>query len=206
MKTNTFSKSYLWTVLAVGGILLGTEAPSSAANVTAGTLTGIDGDYTFGTAPITLYDASGNNIVEMVLDLGSVTNVDAILFVNRLDTAANTSPKTANIFVAPDETAGGFNPSLASSFTVPVFSGLFTPSANTAGTVQQADIVNSTKRYFLIDFTANFWPGSISTNVVGNTDRVQISDVRIAIVPEVTTFSLIGMGGLLLSMRCRRGF
>ena len=107
-----------------------------------------------------VYDFSADGNIDMLLDLGTVTNVGAIEVQNRVDTGTNSSLAMCEIYVA-DETAPGFDPEDPCAYTINVFAnGSPSPTNGNAGVWRSADITDSTRRYFLIHVTATWVPGT----------------------------------------------
>jgi len=163
--------------------------------VTAGTLAGIGNDattpfdaYSWGYAG---YDMGGDGDLDLLLDLGSVNNVDKILMQNRTDTSSNGAFVNLVISVA-DEAAPGFTPTDISFYSTVVFNSYATPPAADAGLWREADITNSAKRYFQIRILDTWW-GAPSPTFIG--------DVDVQLVPEPATMSMLVLGGLLALKR-----
>ena len=206
------SKTGVISILTVMGLLLMTFSASASQTVTAGTLTAIGSDIDYdASGTYTLYvlkDAASpsgtgtDNRIHVVLDIGSIKDVDKIEYINRIIANANwpLNATTLDIFVADDESAAGFDPGQVSSFTTTVYSGAFNPNLVGSGQMRTADIMASWKRqYFLLDFTANGY-GLINGVSSNQTDQVQLNDIRIVEVTvqtplTVTAGTLTAIGG-----------
>ena len=151
-----------------------------ARNSSAGLLQGLSDDYVID-SDVTYQlmeegGTSGDHVIHMLVDLGIVRPVEKIYNVNRTDVFTNLSAKNVIIKVAADEDASSFDPLLTSSYTQQVFSGLCSPDTGDAGANRVANITDTARRFFLIDYPDNRM-GTITG--VTNRDRVQISDIRI---------------------------
>ncbi|MHB0946214.1 MAG: PEP-CTERM sorting domain-containing protein [Sedimentisphaerales bacterium] len=186
-------------LLVVLGVLAMAVVPASAmlheVTTTAGPLSGIGNDsttpfdaYSWGYAA---YDMGGDGDLDLLLDLGSVKNIDKILMQNRTDVSSNGAFVNLVISVA-DEAATGFNPTDISFYNTVVYNSYATPPSPDAGLWREADITNSAKRYFQIRILDTWW-GAPSPTFIG--------DVDITEVPEPATMCILGLGGLLAIRR-----
>lgn len=145
------------------------------------------------------YGGETDGKIYAVLDLGSVQGVDKVVNLNRLN-APVLPAHHIQILVAADESAGGFDPAIASSFTAEVFNGELTPVTAAAAASRSADINDISRRYLLLVYTDNL-DGPISTSNY----QVQIGDLQVELIPEPTTSSLLlGVGGGCLALSARR--
>lgn len=197
---------------AAAMLAIGTSAAPASVITTAGTITGLEGDRTHdwtenpGTPPtfFVFEDAASpdgvgtDNILHVVLDLGSTKDVETINYVNRIRGGGNwgLNAKSLNILVSSDESGGGFDPNQLSSFTNTVYSGDFSPASMADGATQSAQLTSPTsRRYFLLDFTASY-VGTINGVVADDRAVVQLSDIQVSLVPEPATGALLLMVGL----------
>lgn len=190
--------------VAVLGFVCATASASIVT--TAGTVTGLEGDTAVDSETVFQFiDAASpdgvesDGVLHMLLDLGSVQNIDQIVYVNRL---INVDPWPLNaavldIKVAADESLLAATPTSASDFTETVFSGAFTVASQAPQADQVADIVDTTRRYFLIDFSASY-VGSINGVSNDDRDRVQLDDLRVVTVPEPASLVLVFSGAACL--------
>jgi len=102
------------------------------------------------------YDMGADGDLDMLLDLGSVKNVAKILMQNRTDASSNGAFVNLVISVA-DEAAPGFNPTDISFYSTVVFNSYAAPASADAGLWREADITDSTKRYFQIRILDTWW-------------------------------------------------
>jgi hypothetical protein len=102
----------------------------------------------------------------MAIDLGEKKIVTQVVITNRKDLSTNYNP--GNIIIwAPQESSPDFNPFLSTSYSVALFSGIPSPTTNSAGTQRYASIAGTVCRYLLIEFDGNYWQNSAyNTNVV----------------------------------------
>ncbi len=185
-------------ILVVGLVMVGvtTRVNATILNVTAGTVQGLSNDYVVDSSVVYQFleygGTSGDHVIHILLDLNTAKSVDIITNINRLNTPTNLAAKDVIIKVAPDESAGGFVSTSLSSYTQQVYSGQWLPITNAGSAERTADIVNSTKRYFLIDYTGNM-SGPI-TGADSSHDRVQVADIKVTLVPEPATIGLLTLG------------
>lgn len=209
MKNSLFRSRKL--TLSVGVCILSLAMFSSAQSaviVSAGTLDGIGGSFISneGSTLQGIYSypnstAQTDGIIHAVLNLGSIQSISEITIVNRL-AATNLAARSLRILVAADESAPSFDPFSLSSYTQIVFANqLLLPSTNAEGALRTANITDSTKQYFLIDFTSNFFTGASGFSTTGNERNVQFSDIRVTAVPEPGTVALIGIASGFLLLR-----
>lgn len=213
MKIPTLPKTPLLPIscLAVALGFLGLTASSQAqVLVNAGTVTPVGGAnqglYFSGTL-VQLTTTSATAVpLSFVLDLGSVQAIDEIIIQNRTSAGTNLGIRTLSIYVAPDESIGGFDPLNMSYYTTQVApNALLMPNVNTAGAMRTVDITDSTKRYFLVNLTGSFKAPSGFSNVADE-NNVQFGNVYVTAVPEPSAMLLgcAGVAGLFLSRRTRR--
>jgi hypothetical protein len=106
-------------------------------------------------------ESSNHNAISYVMDLGSVTAFKSVGILNRSVYQVAGNPKAAKIFVAPDETAAGFNPQDKSSFTVQInvgqpASNTFTGSDTTANEERYIDVLDGySRQYIMVEITDN---------------------------------------------------
>ncbi len=200
------SNALLKSISAIAAFFLSLVS-SHAVLLSAGEVTGLAGDLVWtqqsgGTIVNFTDQNSTGSPIHIQLDLLSVQNVGAFLITNRLTSTTNANAKTVTILVAADESAPGFDPTDIADYTQVVFSGTIMPSTNVAGTQRTVDISDSSRRYFLFDFTENF------TGAIGGANiTVQVSDIALEIVPEPSSVALIlsSLGiGVSLFFRRRR--
>jgi len=191
----------LFAAIRVAAVCALATSYASAVQVTAGTATGIGGDFIIdssdnpGTPPY-LYqfvDASSptgegtDNRIHIVLDLGTVQKVDKIFNINRLGTISPWYANAATVEVkVADEAAPGFDPTLVSSYVTSTYNGDFSPASANAGAAQAADLTGTyARRYFLIDYLANYQAGNNINGVLNDDrDRVQLSDLQVELNPS----------------------
>ena len=99
-----------------------------------------------------------------------------IKYTNRMDVTTMYNADTVSIRVAPDESDPLFAPYSRFSYTDETFNGNITPSTANAGAVRYANISDRGRRYFLLDFTSNFW-GPIDDGVY--TSVIVLADLDI---------------------------
>ncbi|MBN2375682.1 MAG: hypothetical protein JXD22_04735 [Sedimentisphaerales bacterium] len=149
--------------------------------VSAGEITALHGDklgkgISGGFDYFALDNSNGDNNIHILLDLGSEQNVSQIKYTNRMDVATMYNANMVSIRVAPDESDPLFAPYSRFSYTESVFNGSITPSTVNAGAARYANISDRSRRYFLLDFTSNFW-GPIDDGV--NTSMIVLADLDI---------------------------
>lgn len=196
------------------GLALLAFATSSQAQVlvNAGTITPVGGSTIAGSVavqPISLiyHSSESDGVISFVLDLGSVQSIDEITIQNRTTGDTNLAVRSLNIYVAPDESIGGFDPLNMSFYTTQVApNAILSPNVNTAGTMRTVDITDSTKRYFLVNLTGSYFAPSGYSAANNDVNRSQIGNVYVTAVPEPSAMLLgcAGVAGLFLSRRTRR--
>jgi hypothetical protein len=174
-------------LVQVGELNVSGSVPSQT--VTAGTVNALAGRdvvtaFTqFGTYGFAVSDTDGNSVVRLVVDQGSEKLIDMLQITNRADTASSFVPKTVRCLVAADESASGFDPQLLTGYTQEIGSGNLTPVMSTAGMVRSLDLTNVTRRYMLLEISAN----------IGSTlSLTQIGDIAIITPPDSVNASDYG--------------
>ncbi|MFZ4780060.1 MAG: PEP-CTERM sorting domain-containing protein [Terrimicrobiaceae bacterium] len=209
---NTFVKSKTQPASILAAVLLSVCAllPSAqAVVVTGGDIIGIGSSATYQAAPGVLnadysyWATQADGAIHLRLDMGSIQNVASLQITNRTDVATALAPLRFTIYVA-NEAAPGFDFNNLTYFTTVVFAnGVATPSSNAASAVQGLNVTDFSKRYVLIDITANGFANPID-NVTPNGNRAQYSDVSYTVVPEPGTVALFGFAAF--GMACLRRF
>lgn len=200
---------------ALGALMMFAMALTNVANAavitTAGEITGIANsqvqDNTTLFSAVYNYSLQTDGVIHIVLDLGSVQNVDVLTFVNR-NISTNFAISRLEILVAPDENAAGFDPYSLASYTKHVFvEQQLSPHNYNASAVRNANIDDTQSRYFLINFTESFHTVDKHFSSTPNQDRVQFSDIRYSsAIPEPGAAALVGLalaGGILHRWRKR---
>lgn len=172
------------------------------------TLTTIEGDILeWGPSPPFLLSEhnwpDGDDKINMVLDLGSVLPVDGIRYQNQSAPTLYTA-WDVSIWVASDESASGFDPTQAASFTQKVTApgARFMPDEWTGSTWRDVDIADYSRQYFLIEVLSNAW-GPIGAPEPTQTNAIILNDMDVVLVPEPVTIVMLGLGGL-AALRRRR--
>ena len=156
-------------------------ASTFAADVTAGSLTAINGDY----GPswqsghngfwLARDDDDPDTVCSLVLDLGDEKTVSRIWFKNP-EVATNYVPRRVTIKVASDESAPGFAWDSLSSYTEildpPGTEAWLSPSSIDADIWKSVD-VNTTRHYILINIEENHW---------GQSDQIWFKDVDVDVL------------------------
>ena len=154
-------------------------------DVTAGRIRGIGGDSVddWSGLGFSCSTTEGNTQVHVLLDLQAVPagTVDAIRWQN-VGTDTQRNVHTAAVYVAPDESAPDFDPYDPADYTQGVFSGEVLPVDYSAGTWRTMDITDTTRRYILIDLTANGY-GAIGTPDQWWNHDVLSGDVDVVMAP-----------------------
>ena len=181
------------------GVLVLAGSAQAATLVNAGSITALGGSSIAGAVspgPIQiLYGASeSDKTISIVLDLGSVQNVDIITIQNRIGANTNLAIRSLNIYVAPNEAIDGFDPLSLSSYTTLVApNALLTPNVNTGSEMRPVDITDSIKRYFLINITNSQNTGASGFSTAADFNRVQIGNIYVTTIPEPSSIVLGGV-------------
>lgn len=200
MRTIKQHPKILAMILAAASIFA-VSAAHSAVTVTAGTLTGIGGtvvDRPVATVVADYSNTQSDGKIHLLLDLGSIRNVDIINIVNR-DVATDMSIKSLSVWIASDEGALGFDPFSLSSYTTNVFANQnLMPATNGANVIRPADVTDFSRRYVLIELTSSFQTSGAPFwyQAGSNFGRAQFGDITITTtIPEPHMAGLVVFGG-----------
>lgn len=123
----------------------------------------------------------GDNRIYLLLDLGAATSVTGLEFINRQNVATSLNVGYLRVWGAANETAPGFDPQLATSFTVPLAEGSPLPEVTTAGASRRVSFwQGSSRRYLLLEVTGNLL-GEFGSGSAGQ--NAQIGDINVTTTP-----------------------
>lgn len=195
------SRTKILPTIAAVASLIAISSAYSAVIVTAGTLEGIGGSVVTkpGAAVVADYSNSQTDgMIHLLLDMGDIRDVALLNIVNR-DVATDMSIKSLSIWIAPDESAPGFDPFSLSTYTVNVYANQnLMPAVNGANAIRPVDVTDFSRRYVLINLSSNFQTGGAPFwyQAGSNYGRAQLGDITIATaVPEPHAVGLLIIGG-----------
>jgi hypothetical protein len=130
----------------------------------------------------------GDNKIRLLLNAGVPTAMTGVEFINRLNAPTSYSVGDMTIWAAPDESASGFDPQLASSFTMSLATGTPSPAVITEGASRTLSFTGgeTTQQYLLLEVTGNLF-GAFS----GANQNFQIGDINV--IPEPSTYALLAL-------------
>jgi hypothetical protein len=153
----------------------------SQIDVAAGKVCGLDGDtvepvtengYTYFRAYNRNYPA--DTAEYLLLNMGQIRKVTSLMIANRCDNDSLYNVGQVQVYIAPDESATGFDAFSSSSYTQCVFSGLPLSANYSQGERRTLDITDTSRQYFMIKIVSNFQ----SYNGTGNNEYADFDDIR----------------------------